>query len=155
MSIDSRWHTWIRASVNSVIEARLKAALGSNFKVIVEGEPETSNNTHQQRVEIRMDGPDFYKLPSQEYRGVVEINLLITRAINDNNIYEGSDVSGVCANALSTSIQVSRLGVAGDKSAFGCLTLSRVRTKHFGRIEPSTPLEQTSVEVNGEILMEV
>ncbi len=149
MSYDENWPRWVQASIN----VHFDTLLPPDLKKIYEGQPRDIN-TKNDLVELRLDGPDGIEVSKDYWLHDVEINALIQSISDNKNLYRHGLIIGQVAAAFTTSILVKKCGdqPTDDQSPVGCLILKQVPGKdmievsRFGLIEPSTPMEQTTIE---------
>jgi hypothetical protein len=147
MSVNSSWPKWIWASVVK----HFKASLAS-YNVFVEGQ-DRATNTFEDWIEIRMDGPWFEEIAKDQWKVVIEINILISSVIRENNFYTLKDLEGAVLAAFTNSIAILKLGpLAGDDGTqAGCLQIytdfrRMLQDNQYGQIDVTQKLLQSTIE---------
>jgi hypothetical protein len=147
-TLRSHWPRWIVASVARHFDARRQGLL-----MFIEGENHEENVADY--VELRVDGPFILELSRGYFKLIVEVNVFVISARNDEDLYKIYRDCGTVAAAFTGSIDVFKLGdgVDDDQSLLGCLVLIRsgdqreaLRVSHFGQISAVTPILRSSVE---------
>lgn len=106
-----------------------------------------------QYFELRMDGPDVIEVSKDVFRVNIEVNIVCSAAMNDEDFHLIHAMVGHIASKFTT-IGVYKLGpvtdpVINDGSLIGCLNLnSRIEIRHFGQIKADVPLMQAWVEAS-------
>lgn len=148
--IDPGWDRWIRASINVFIETELRALAGKRLPLYPEGSPIPDRGKSQDWVEIRLDGPHYNALGSNEWRLTVEINLLVCSLINEANIYRHRDIAGKLAKILSKDIPIKKYGT-DDTYSLGCLRIGNIDAHYYDRVGQDTPIKQVTLDCFGVI----
>ncbi len=139
---------WLTASINK----HFASLLGNDIYIFFEGEQrDTRDKTRY--LEVRNDGPFIRELSAGYFNFYMEINVLVTSAVNDQNLYGIQTDTGLVLEAMKTSIPVYRYGTGtdDDQSLVGCFTLISDRRNsldafQLGRKLIETPLMTAIVE---------
>lgn len=158
---------WIRASMMLHFYASLQSAFPDNdFVLYAEGMPKARgytkydynyNGTPNTRevprdnfFELRVDGPELYKLSKGYWKILTEVNMLVSTHIG-NDIYKQDRHCGFATSGFTDAVQISKVGDGGD--IVGCLMLSmkaaarqKLVVSNFGQIHPVIPILQSTVE---------
>ncbi len=156
---DKNWPRWVQASVGKHFHT---AAATISIPALVEGidERTTEFTNSQNRIEIRVNGPAIVEQSKGYWHFEVDVNILIFSHMGgaQPNAYDGTQITGVMAQASAALIPVYKYGngVDDDQSLIGCLTLRRgpkesVKVFHFGEINLEDRLRQFGVDVNLEM----
>ena len=148
MSINANWARWIFASVSDHFSTR------STLPLYIEGQ---HRNTAELKdyLELRMDGPTWNEASKGYFIGSIEINVLITTAVDEEDYHRSHQFAGEVQTAFTKSIDVFKYGCnpQDDQSYLGCLTLKQsrpdrdfVELNQFGIIGINAPLVQATVE---------
>lgn len=148
------WTRWIHASVAKYLK---QVAVTNQIPVLIEGIDDRDQSFMEapDRVEIRMNGPHSQELSKGYHRLYVDINVLITsRMGNENkNVYDLDNALGIFHEAMDGVISTFRLGTGpdDDQSLLVCLQPrsgknDSVRVIHFGQIEKTDRLTQGVVD---------
>lgn len=159
MAYDANWPRWVQASVAYYFKT---AANAQNYESLVEGidERTTEFMESDERLEIRVNGPDIREWSDDFWHFEVDVNILIHSYMGGSvpNAYSGVMMAGYMAQAASQVIPVYKYGsgVDDDQSLIGCLTLRRglkesVSVYHFGEIDREHRLRQFAVDVSLEM----
>jgi len=147
MSINKNWSRWIFASVSMHFDAQRQ-----DIPLHIEGQPRDIKQDQTGWFELRLDGPYYTESSRKLWDIYVEVNVLILAAMLDTDTHRIRRLAGIVESAF-TNISVFRYGdgIEDDKSYLGCLRLlqdnnNRVKTNHFGQVEPNLNQEQASVE---------
>ena len=145
------WPRWITASLNKHFDARKQT-----LPLFIEG-MHRETRSEKDFLELRRDGPYLTELSKGVWKVYMEVNVLIQSAMDDTNMYRIDKSVGIVV-AACTAIPVYKYGddpLVDDGSLLGCLKVvsdargkERIQVNHFGKINPSTPLIQASVEVH-------
>lgn len=148
MSSNPNWPRWIFASTSKHFNDRR-----GDVSFYIEGQ-ERNVPAAVDLFEFRMDGPYETELNKNYWKLFIEVSLLIQSTKDDKDYHRVHRLAGQIASAF-TSIPVYKYGdgVDDDQSLLGCLNLvqsigkrERIQINHFGQIDPSTPIIQSSVE---------
>ena len=135
-------------------------ALSPDIPVIfIEGQHRETRDA-EELIEIRMDGPDYTEFSKGVYEARIEVNTLISSAMDDTNYHRFHQNCGVVAAAYTT-IKIFRYGVLDaedDGTILGCMKLLQgdresIQTNNFGQIDVKTHLLQGTIE--GHYVMEL
>ena len=145
------WPRWIAASINKHFDARK-----GSLPLFVEGMHRETRD-EKDFLELRQDGPYLTELSKGVWRVYMEVNILIQSAMDDSNMYRIYQDVGIVVQAC-TDIPIYKYGsdpLIDDGSLLGCLKVvadhrgkERIQVNHFGKINPSVPLIQATVEVH-------
>jgi len=144
---------WLTASIFKHMDDRK-----GDWYCYIEGQERQTNEQHDW-IEIRRDGPNLTETSKDYWYVYMEINVLISSAINKEDLYRIDRMVGTVVEAMKNFIRVYKYN-DGDE-LIGCLKLitddkgkKRLQVNHFGQIEPKTPLLQASVEGHYEMIFE-
>jgi len=145
------WPRWIFASASKHFFDAGAAATPA-IPVFVENQ---KRDTEEEITlwEFRLDGPNIVELSKNFYELKVEINILIQTKLDIEDAHRHFDVVGIAQEKMENTISVFKYGNrAGDDDTFlECLHLRTeinepVFVNHFGQIEPTTHITQSTVE---------
>lgn len=149
---------WLFASAAVCITARTTALQLQDPPLITfyEGGDRDPALKEKESVEFRLDGPRCRQLGSNDWEVWVAINVLFTTTMNDRNTYRKYEIAGKIAAALTDPIPVYKFGDGPDDDRtvlIGCLEVihdkfNRIQVNHFGQIEKTIRLEQSTVEAH-------
>jgi hypothetical protein len=148
-SPNANWDRWIFASISK----HFVDVLSSNH-VFIEGQKRDTRKLTEW-FEVRVDGPFYTETSKGMFDVLVEINILCASILKDESIHNIHSLTGLVANAMTTSLVVYKYGtgVLDDQSVLGCLKIvtesrgkDRIQTNHFGQIGSNTELIQATVE---------
>ena len=154
MSLNKNWARWSFASVSKHFDDNRQG-----LKLFIEG---THRDTRkdEEYLEFRMDGPTLREVSKGCWMLRIEVNLLVTATIDEEDFHRIHRNAGIAQAAFAQGISVFRYGdgVDDDNSFVGCYKLLQssstrdfVELNHFGRISQDVPLMQATVE--GHYLM--
>ncbi len=154
MAYDPSWPRWVQASVADHFKT---AADNGGYTSLVEGLEERTTTFHEspQRLEIRINGPSIIEKSANFYYFEVDANILIFSHMDGSldNVYDGTDIAGIMAQAASLPIPVLKYGAqpGDDQSLIGCLVLKdgskdAINVFHFGEINALDRLRQIGVD---------
>lgn len=144
MNFDDRWTRWIKASINKYMQAQLPAGL----TMFVEGQERETNKLNKW-LEVRVEGPDWFKYSAGFHKGTVAVNILCSQQIIDD-IYAMDRLTGIAQKMLfTTSIAVIQWG-DDETQSVGCLQLiseanRNLETRFYGQIDQKTQLMLATV----------
>ena len=140
------WPKWVVASVLKHFNDRRR-----HVPMFAEGQEQLDRLPEW--FEVRVDGPYIKKYTKPFYEIGVEVNVLISTAMNNSNLYTHQNNVGTIVSAFDVSIPLLKLGLGIDDTGeqWGCLTLSNaerdaLRVTNFGQITSHTPMLRSSVE---------
>ena len=149
MAMNKNWARWIAASINSHFDTNLVSAAPLTFKKYFE----TSHRDTERDgsiIEVRHDGGTWSESTKDKWKGVYEINLEVTHALDNNNYYTVWDLIGLCNEAMSKQIGLFNYDAAGNGVQIGCMYIQddkgQIITHYFGQIEPKVEIVQATVE---------
>ena len=157
MSINQHWGRWIFSSICKHVDDN-KGTLA----LFIEGQ-ERDSTVDKDHMELRIDGPYFTEQSKHYWKLVVEVNILVQGVIDDSDFHKMQKYAGKAAYILSMPIDIKKYGsgVEDDDSSIGCLQriddmLDRERLviSHFGKVEPASAIEQSTVEAHYEMFLE-
>lgn len=145
--IDHNWPRWIFASISKHFNDNR-----GTLPLVIEGMDHDSTRD-KDWFELRVDGPYFKVCASNSYRLVVEVNCLITSAMDEYNFHRLYSNIGIITS-LYTSIPVYKLGTGTDDSSteqIGCLELlgrgnEAIRVVNYGQREAHKKIMQSAVD---------
>lgn len=140
------WPRWVVASVLKHFNARRR-----HVPMYAEGQEQPENLAEW--YEVRVDGPYIKRHPNHFYEIGIEVNVLITTAVNNNQFYTHNSNVGTIVAAFDRAIPLFKLGAGVDDTGeqWGCLTLSNaerdaLRVTNFGQMASHTSMLRSSVE---------
>lgn len=151
MSVNRNWARWIFASVSKHFDDRKE-----NLPLYIEGQHRATSKL-KEYLELRMDGPTWNEASKGYFIGVVQINVLLTSALNEEDYHRPYRIAGQVQEAFTQTIEVFKFGDGpdDDQSKFGCLQLKQNRSNGdfvelnwFGIIDTDDPLVQATVEAH-------
>jgi len=154
MSINANWARWIFASVSKHFDDR-KGIL----PLYIEGQHRDTSK-FKEYLELRMDGPSWDEASKGYFIGNIDINVLVTVAVNEEDYHRPHQIAGEVQAAFTKSIDVFKFGcnIQDDQSYLGCLVLKQNRSNRdfvelnqFGIIGTDDPLMQSTVEAHYKI----
>lgn len=149
MAMDKRWARWIAASINKHFDTNLVPTPTLNFVKFFESSQRKNDKEHS-IIEVRHDGGYWTESTKDKWRGVYEINLAVTHAMNDKNYYNVWDLIGLCNEAMSKQIHLFNYDVDGNGVQIGCFHIlddkGEIITHYFGQIEPKVEVLQATIE---------
>lgn len=148
MSIDTlNLPRWTFASVSKHFDDRKSTAF-----LFIEGQ-DSLTNEQRDWLELRMDGPFIQEVSGNFFFLDIEINVLVSAIMNEDNYHVIHTLVGIAVAAFTNQIELFKLGdnPQDDQSLIGCYLLrsqGREATiiSHFGQIDPDKRLIQASVE---------
>jgi len=164
VEFNKNWARWIFASISVHFGGLF---LSAGVPMFVEGYPPPLNkelsdnrNIDQNHLELRIDGPWIRNVSKGCYWFDAEVNILVGTLIGEENFHIHHQNCGIAQSAFK-DISVFQLGDVADdpendQSFLGCLRLKQakrdeVRIAHFGMIEPTTEINQSTVEGHYEM----
>lgn len=147
------WDRWIYSSIEKHFADRK-----SGLNLHIEGEPHDSKD-QQEGLELRIDGPYVAEKSKGLFYLLVEINVLITTYMSDTDYHKHRKNTGIALAMFTNGIPIYKYGNTqdDDDSLLGCFMLQssgdreRLQVSHFGQIDRSVKLQQSTVE--GHYLM--
>lgn len=159
MAANKNWARWIHASIGDHFTTRFT---NESVPLFIEGQHRDTNEI-QHFAELRIDGPRLYEVSKDCWLFRVEVNILLTSAMDDANYLTIQQNVGI-AQASFTTINAYRYGNGpdDDDSFLGCLRLLQSRTSRdfleanqFGQIDIKTHILQATVEGHYKMLLNV
>lgn len=145
---------WLFASVSKHFDDRKQ-----DEHLFIEGQDRLTNE-ETDWLELRMDGPFYREVSKGSHQFDIEVNVLVSSAMNEDDYHKIFKLVGVVIAAFTKTIDILKLGDGGsdDQSFLEC---ARIRTEnreavivsHFGQIDSDKRLIQATVE--GHYRMEV
>jgi len=151
MSVNRHWARWIFASVSKHFDDRKEL-----LPLYIEGQHRATTKP-QEYLELRMDGPKWNEASKGYFIGDVQINILITSALTEEDYHRPYRAAGQVQEACTQTIEVFRFGDGpeDDQSHLGCLQLKQDRAGQdfielnwFGIIDTNDALVQATVEAH-------
>jgi len=150
---DINWDRWIAASINQHFETNR-----GTLNMFVEGQERRLTNTQTSYIELRQDGTGWQEMSRDNWKGRVEVNVLVASVIN-TDLYLPNRMVGQVTAILQRCIPVFRYGtgVQDDGTQVGELILMTEdrdrghRIHKYGQIEQAIALMQSSVEASYKI----
>ena len=149
MSINANWARWIFASVSKHFDDRK-----GTLTLYIEGQHRATSKL-KEYLELRMDGPTWNEASKDYFIGNIQINVLITVAMDEEDYHRPYSVAGQVQQAFTKTIDVFRFGDGPDDDGtyLGCLQLKQnratgdfVELNWFGIIDTDDQLVQATVE---------
>lgn len=149
--INPHWNRWIFASVSVAFKTRLTAIAPTEI-FVVEGQPKKIETNY---IELRMNGPTWYKSSRTLYLGDVIINLLVRSNQDEKDFHKIFKMVGNAEAIFDTCIPIKKYGDApgidDPNITIGYLNLQRsgeqdLETNHFGQIAPELPMLESTVQ---------
>ena len=149
MSANQNWARWSFASISKHFDDNRQG-----LKLFIEG---THRDTREveEYLEFRMDGPTLREVSKGCWKLRIEVNLLVTATIDEEDFHRIHRNAGIAQAAFATGIPAFKYGdgVDDDQSVFGCYQLLQssstrdfIELNHFGQIDTNIPLLQATVE---------
>jgi hypothetical protein len=147
--LNPKWQRYIAASINKHFVDNLT---DPTYNVFVEGQHRT-NVDFQKIIDIRFDGPYWHELHHNNWKGVVEINNLVSFKMDDSDNYKIWDIIGDVTNTMSKSIEIFNYDNPPiSLLSLGCLQRMDNRddiiVHYFGQVEPNLKLQQATCEAH-------
>ena len=151
MAIEQDLERWLFASVSKHFDDNKQT-----LPLYIEGQKRFTRS-EKDFLELRMDGPILSEESKDYWRVYIEINVLVQSAEDEEDYHRIHKDVGIAIAAFTKRISVFKYGTgAGDDQSFvGCLMRQdgrrgreRIQVNHFGRIDPKTPLFQSTVEAH-------
>jgi len=159
--MNKHWPRWIEASVWKHIDTICQANNLTLYREAALNRDEILQLADY--TEFRLDGPFIEQMhPKNYYHLEIEVNIAIASKLHLKDIFRMKRNQGIILTALEGPIPIYRYGRGAEDTGtlLGCFTIvpkrdrnDRFVVSNFGRIEPSTPMEQSTVE--GHYRMEV
>ncbi len=154
MSANQNWSRWSFASISKHFDDNRQG-----LKLFIEV---THRDTRkdEEYLEFRMDGPTLREVSKGCWKLRIEVNILVTATIDENDFHRIHRNAGIAQAAFAQGISVFKYGdgVDDDDSFLGCYKLLQnsstrdfIELNHFGQIDANVPLMQATVE--GHYLM--
>ena len=149
MSINPNWARWIFASVSKHFDDRRGV-----LPLYIEGQHRATSKL-KEYLELRMDGPTWNEASKGYFQGDIQINILVTAAMDEEDYHRPYRFAGQVQQAFTQTIPVFRFGDGpeDDQTFLGCLQLlqnrsdrSFVELNWFGVIDQDYQLVQATVE---------
>lgn len=159
MNINHNWPRWIFASVSKHFT---DAMAEHEVPIFIEGQHRDTVELPE-FVELRMDGPRTRQLSKGCWELRIEVNILVTFAMNDRDYHRPHQLVGYVAAAFKDAIIAYKKGNGpeDDQSVLGCLQLLQnsatrdyLEINHFGQIDKRTDIIQATVEGHYKILLD-
>lgn len=156
MSVNQNWARWSFASVSKHFDDNRQG-----LKLFIEG---SHRDTREEKdyLEFRMDGPTLREVSKGCWKLRIEINILVTAALDEEDFHRIHRNAGIAQAAFVLGIPVLRYGSGpdDDDSFLGCYKLLQssstrdfVELNHFGQIAQDVPLMQATVEGHYEMTL--
>lgn len=145
--MNTRLTRWIKASVANYFSNALSVPL------FITGDLRTTESDPLW-VELRMNGPDLVQCSKDNLRMILRLNFIINLVSDGKNSYTMEDNTGLVASTI-LAIPIYRYGDVAldpqdDSSFIQCIEplMDRgIEIKNFGKLDSSTNLTQSTVEV--------
>lgn len=138
MSDKQHWPRWILASVSQ----HFNDAKGSDLPLFIEGQ-DREQEDEVDILELRINISDMIEQSKDDWKIIVEINILIKHIMDDTDFHKIWKNIGIVVDGF-TDIMIYKYG---DNDAFlGCLQLDGIMTQYYGQIDLAVKLEQATVE---------
>ena len=137
-----KWPRWIFASCTTFFDAQRQGLV-----MYIEGQDNRVNETEQDYIEFRMDGPVINQRTRNNYKLTIDLNVLIITYISQRDLHKIYRHTGIVVEMFKTVIPVRRFG--DGNTLIGCLNLeSEITVAHFGQIQPESRMLQATVEAS-------
>lgn len=145
---------WMLASISRHFDLQK-----GSYHLFIEGQKRETNK-YKEWLELRQDGPYYAKLKPRRWQAYVEINVLVSCSMTDQEYHDIYRMVGLVSTMFGT-IGVYRFGpdsIIDTEDFIGCLELvtdnkrEQLKINHFGQIDPKENLLQATVE--GHYVME-
>jgi len=152
--VNKRWTKWILASVSKFFADA--SALENTF-MYIEGQKRMTNDK-QDWLEFRMDGPRFTNPSKGCWKVEVTVDIGVNHLRDDTQIHGMALLEGIAESLFDSCIPVYKyptkdiIDPESDSSLFLNLAIQNnaigtdLRTTFFGTPNPSTKIEQSTVE---------
>lgn len=148
--MNTRLPRWIKASVSNYFTTAL-----SPVPLFITGDLRTTEQDPNW-IELRFNGPDFMQNSKDTLRMMLRLNFVVNLVSDGKNSYAMEDYTGLIAS-LIVAIPIYRYGDVtldpqDDSSFIQCIEpmtegTHSIEIKNFGKLDPSTNLTQSTVEV--------
>jgi hypothetical protein len=141
---------WIFASIGNHFSTKKDATL----TLYIEGMHRVDLN-QEEFIELRSDGPYYTEVSKGYWKVYVEINVLAQCAKNNTNFHRMRQLTGTIMSLFEPCIEVFKFGTGTDDTQESVGVLRRMdqetgrnnmQVNHFGQVDPTTQLEQATVE---------
>lgn len=155
--MDRNWPRWIFASASKYFSDLIVPTC----PLFIEG-ASRDPTVQKDFIEFRLDGPYVNEASKNCFYIDCEINLLVHCYKNDSDLHKIYRLCGAALAAFTPAFPVYKYGNgdADDQSILECMQLVRsndqreaVRVSHFGQLDPSKKLMQSSVEGHYKMLL--
>jgi hypothetical protein len=147
---DINFPRWVRSSIGVHFQT---FATVRSLPMLISGidDPDENQFSAQNRVELRIHGPSLREWDNDNYTGFVNVNLLFTEIIGQQNAYAVVDDVGAFQYHAYQNINIKRYGtnVGDDESLIGCLEVQRkpIELYDFGRLSDKDGVRQLMLDV--------
>lgn len=148
--MNQHWPRWIIASISKHFADRV-----GTLPLYIEGQKRPTGV--KDLLELRMDGPYITEESHNYWRLYMEVSVIVQSTMDATDYHRIFRNCGLVAS-LFTTIQLYKFGDGPDDApteTIGCLSLiqdigkrERIQINHFGILDPSTSLLQSSVEAH-------
>lgn len=151
---NANWPRWIFASISKHFDS------GLTLPLFIEGQYRDTAGVSD-FVELRVDGPKWTESSKDCWKGIVEVNCLITSHMDESNYHTIHTNAGIVQNLFQQRIPVFKLGSnpQDDDSFIGCLELMQdlrgrdaLELNHFQQIDVKVLIQQATVEGHYKII---
>jgi hypothetical protein len=117
----------------------------------------------EERLELRVDGPNCTEVSKQYWKLYIEINVLCQCAKNNINYHRMRQLTGLARSIFEPCINVYKYGsgVEDTQEFVGVLKRlddekgrNNIQVTQFGQVDPVVPVEQSSVEAHYVMFLE-
>jgi hypothetical protein len=156
---NENWPRWITAS----LRMNFKGIIEPTYQLFIEGSG-YKDETAKARCEFRVDGPHSHQLTSNEWYLEIVVNVLALASLDVPDKDLIFRICGKVATAFKQTIPIYRYGTdiavddldQNNPTIYGCLILKQdaqhpIAINHFGQINPSVRLTQSSIEGNYKV----
>lgn len=145
---------WIFASVSKHFNSKR-----GSIPMLFEGQRMPERQQYNDLFEFRLDGPYEKPLTKTDTYLYFEVNILIQSKITDTDFHKIHRLAGQVANMFDKCIPIYRYGDGGSLIDIAVLKIddsakNHIEISHFGQIEASTELLQSTVEGHYEMLLQ-
>lgn len=150
------WLPWIHASICKHFDDNK-----GSLTLRIEGEEAPETRSEQSYFELRVDGPTLILVSKSYWKVKIEVNVLVTTVMDDENLYLHQETIGKVVDMFEDVLRIYKYGKStdpnNDSSLFVCLNIDYDRharggdaliVSNFGQIDKTTRIQQASVEAH-------
>lgn len=157
MTFDKNWDRWIFASISKEFNDNRQT-----IPLFVEGQHRDDTQDKATLFELRIDGPNYTEVSKDCWRIDIEVNILVQAAMDNEDFHTIRKLCGIASAMFINNLPIFKFGdgVDDDDSLLSCMKLlqdvkgrERIQTSHFGQIDPSVKVQQSTVEGHYRMLL--